>query len=216
MTNVLTLLQFHGYTTCRVSRICYRDLVSLVIAVGSSARGADYLWYLNMYKENCFHIVLVADSFDEICRILKRTMWEENSETERLNSVWVVLRICILQRFLSDKSIDNTVDSVKVEKSFWIKFVLGLNVKQILQFIRNSNVYRSRSYRFMVKTEITKRLLSHERLYLRECDTKLNEVTRSVLYLIDDERFLSCYGYIYIRISKFSYFSWCVFTHWWT
>lgn len=53
----------------------------------------------------------------------------------------------------------------------------------------------------MVKTEITKRLLSRERLYLRECDTKLNEVTKPVLYLIDDEKFLSCYGYIYIRIS---------------
>lgn len=68
----------------------------------------------------------------------------------------------------------------------------------------------------MVKTEITKRLLSHERLYLRECDTKLNEVTKPVLYLIDDEKFLSCYGYIYIRISKFSYFSLCIFTHLWT
>lgn len=53
----------------------------------------------------------------------------------------------------------------------------------------------------MVKTEITKRLLSRERLYLRECDTKLNEVTKPVLYLIDDEKFLSYYGYIYIRIS---------------
>lgn len=68
-----------------------------------------------MYKENCFHIVLVGDSFDEICCILDRTVWEENSEAGKLNCVWVVLRICILGRFLSDKSIDDTVDSVKVE-----------------------------------------------------------------------------------------------------